>query len=132
MDEAQGPVAVGRVVDDDRGPGRRRARPDRQAIATRVVHERDGQRRLQLRRQVARVVLAQDVAPEVQEGGGDRAELDDRGVCRDCGVIDGQAEQLLGDGQVPGGGDGQELGETLDHTEHDRVEKAEFGHDGSA
>ena len=55
-----------------------------------------------------------DVGPEVDQHGDDGAELDDGGERRDRLVVDVQVEQLLGDGEVAGAGDGQELGEALD------------------
>ena len=51
---------------------------------------------------------------EVEEHRGDRAHLDHRGEGGHRRVVDLEAEQLLGDGQVTGAGDREELGEPLD------------------
>jgi hypothetical protein len=71
---------------------------------------------------------AHDVLEEVDNDGGDRAHLDDRGVGRHALVVDGQAEHLFGDGQVAGARDRQELGEPLDDSEHECVEIADVRH----
>jgi hypothetical protein len=62
-----------------------------------------------------------DVPEEVQDDGRDRAHLDHRGVAGDGLVVDVESERLLGDREVAGAGDGQELCESLDHAEDDRV-----------
>ena len=51
----------------------------------------------------------------------DRADLDDRGERRDAGVVDVEAEQLLGDRQVAGARDREELGQPLDDAENQLI-----------
>jgi hypothetical protein len=68
---------------------------------------------------------ADDVPPEVDEGRRDRAQLDDRRVCRDRLVRDIQPEELLRHREVPGRRHRQELGETLDDAEDEGLEIAE-------
>ena len=68
-----------------------------------------------------------DVLGEVDDHRGDGAHLDHRGVAGDRRVVDVQPEQLLGDRQVAGARDGQELGEPLDHAEHDGVAVVHVG-----
>ncbi|AGW41545.1 preprotein translocase subunit SecA [Leifsonia xyli subsp. cynodontis DSM 46306] len=62
-----------------------------------------------------------DVAPEVQQHGGLRAELDDRG---EAGArVPARAQQLTDDADVRARGDGQELGESLDEAQDEGVEE---------
>ena len=72
-----------------------------------------------------------DVLREVDEHGGDRAHLDDGRERRDALVVDRQVERLLGDRQVPGAGDGQELGEPLDDPEQRGLQDARCRSRGS-
>ena len=52
----------------------------------------------------------------------DRTDLDDGGICRDGRVVDRQSEPFLGNRQVAGAGDRQELGEPLHDAQDDGVE----------
>src|SRR6266487_1274327 len=64
---------------------------------------------------------ADDVAAEVDDRRRDRPHLDDRRVRGDAHVVYLDAHQPLGDGQVAGRGDRQELGDPLDDAEEDRL-----------
>ena len=71
---------------------------------------------------------AGDVAQEVDDDGRDRTDLDHGGEPDDPVVRDVDPEQTLGDLEVPGGGDGQELGEPLHHAEDHRLPGVDASH----
>ena len=63
-----------------------------------------------------------ELAPEVDDHRSDRTYLDDRREGGDVGGVDLEPHQLLGDRQMPGARDRQELGDALDRAEDDRFE----------
>lgn len=65
---------------------------------------------------------AHDVRPEIQNGGNDRTNLNDRGEGSDPGTLDVVPQQLLHDTQMSGAGNRQELGDALDYAEDDGVQ----------
>ena len=65
---------------------------------------------------------AHDVRPEVNDGGDDRADLDDRGEGSDPGALDVVPQQLFDDTEMAGAGDRQELGDALDNAKDDGVQ----------
>ena len=75
-----------------------------------------------------RLANLHNVREEVDQGGGDRAQLDDRGVGGHGGIVDLEAEHLLGDGQVARRGDREVLGQPFHDAEDDGVEVAQVSH----
>ena len=63
----------------------------------------------------------QQLAPELPAHREDGRALDDDEQAIDGGAF--EAEQVAGEDQVPGAGDGQEFGDAFDQAEDDRVEK---------
>ena len=60
-----------------------------------------------------------DVGGEVDDHRGDGPYLDHGGEPGDGWVVNGQSHQVLHDGGVASGRDGEELGDALDEAEHD-------------
>ena len=66
--------------------------------------------------------IRSEVPPQEDHRRQHRTGLDDRGERGDVRIVDGVTEQLLGDGQVPGARDRQELGDPLDRAQQHRFE----------